>query len=93
MADYLGNEISKGDIVLYNRKASRGYCSSFAEGIVIRAGGNVIILSKSKLDKYKEALEYYNEWKSYPYFVDQKHISNVINLTALGARERVELDD
>lgn len=93
MTDYLGNKVNKGDIVLYNQKGSRGYCSSFAEGVVIRVGGNVIILSKSKLDKYKQALEYYNKWKSCPSFVDQKHIGNVINLTALGARERVELDD
>ena len=93
MTDYLDNEVNNGDIVLYNRKGSKGYRSSFAEGVVIRAGGNVIIIEKSKLGRYKEALEYYKEWKRYPYFADQKHISNVVNLTALGARERVELDD
>lgn len=33
--DYFGHEIHKGDVVLYNKKASKGYRSSFTEGVVV----------------------------------------------------------
>lgn len=34
MKDYLGNEINIGDVVLYNERGSKGYCSSLYKEMV-----------------------------------------------------------
>lgn len=88
--DYFNHEIHKGDILLYNQKASKGYYSSFTEGIVVNIIGNgkIEVCGVDDLDKYKN--ENRGQWASY--YTDRKYGRNTVNLTALGIRERVEKD-
>ena len=91
MTDYLGNKICVGDIVLYNKKASKGYYSSFDEGIVVAIDNNKItVCDKEDLAKYlNECLQSNsNPWITNTY---TKRSVNTINLTALKLRERVDL--
>lgn len=91
MNDFLNNEINVGDIILYNEKSSRGYCTSFSEGIVVMVKRDVVLLDIDKKHRYQEVLDHYAKYNRLPYYVNRKHAFNTINLTALGARERVEL--
>lgn len=88
--DYLNHEIHKGDILLYNQKASKGYYPSFAEGIVVSIIGNgkIEVCGIDDLGKYKN--ENRSQWASY--YTDRKYGRNTVNLTALGIRERTEKD-
>lgn len=90
--DYLGHEIHKGDIVLYSEKGSRAYKGTFTEGVVIEVAGTLRVLNYFTPERYKEEMEYHNRWGSWC-DADGKFPSNVIDLTALGTRERVELDE
>lgn len=56
MKDYFNHEICKGDVLLYNQKASKGYYSSFTEGIVVNIIGNgkIEVCEVDDLDKYKK---------------------------------------
>ena len=47
MKDYFGHDINIGDIVLYNERGSKGYCSSFSEGIVTEFSGKTKVIIKS----------------------------------------------
>ena len=87
--DYLGHEIHKGDIVLYNEKGCNGHHSSFSEGIAIEAKGKVVVLNIDYITEYHDIIEYYNKWNHYPYwhYVNTKLSKNVINLSTLGIRE------
>ena len=60
--DYLGHEINKGDIVLYNEKGCNGYHSSFSEGVVIAATGKIVVLDINYLSEYNNIIEYFNRW-------------------------------
>lgn len=73
MKDYLGHEINIGDIVLYNERGSKGYCSSFSEGVVTEFCG------KTKVSIYKSD----KSWST------NKFAENTIDLTALGVRQIV----
>ena len=79
MKDYLGHEIHIGDILLYNQKASKGYYSSFTEGIVVNIIGNgkIEVCDIDDLNRYKENQHY----------ADRKYGRNTINLTALDIRQ------
>jgi hypothetical protein len=79
MKDYLGHEIHIGDILLYNQKASKGYYSSFTEGIVVNIIGNgkIEVCDIDDLNRYKE-----NQ-----YYADRKYGRNTLNLTALDIRQ------
>lgn len=83
--DYFGHEINKGDIVLYNERASKGYHSSFTEGIVVgfNKPSTVSVIDPEYLEKYKTG--------NANYLIDRKFPKNVVNLTVLGIREKVEL--
>lgn len=74
MKDYLGNEISVGDVVVFSERGSRGYNASFEESVVevMRDARNEVMVSDHWCTNAKGR-------KSY----------NVINLTALGVRPRV----
>ena len=82
--DYFNHEIRKGDVLLYNQKASKGYYSSFTEGVVVNIIGNgkIEVCEVDDLNRYKENQHY----------TDRKYGRNTVNLTALGIRERVELN-
>lgn len=88
--DYFNHEIHKGDILLYNQKASKGYYSSFTEGIVVNIIGNgkIEVCGVDDLDKYKN--ENRGQWVSY--YTDHKYGRNTVNLTALGIREGIGLN-
>lgn len=88
--DYFNHEIHKGDILLYNQKASKGYYSSFTEGVVVNVIGNgkIEVCGVDDLDKYKN--ENRGQWASY--YTDRKYGRNTVSLTALGIREGVELE-
>lgn len=90
MKDYFNHEIHKGDVLLYNQKASKGYYSSFTEGIVVNIIGNgkIEVCGVDDLDKYKN--ENRGQWASC--YTDRKYGRNTVNLTALGIRERIELE-
>lgn len=90
--DYLGHEIHKGDTVLYSEKASKGYRGTFTEGVVIETKP-LRVLDYFTPERYKEEMEYHNRWRSCWSKSDGKHSSNVINLTALDIRERIDLND
>ena len=81
--DYFNHEIRKGDVLLYNQKASKGYYSSFTEGIVVNIIGNgkIEACEVDDLNKYKENQRY----------TDRKYGCNTVNLTALGIRERIDI--
>jgi len=93
MKDFLNNDINIGDIILYNEKGSRGYSSSFSEGIAVMGKRDVALLGIDKMSRFKEVLDHYAKYNRLPYYVDRKHSFNTINLTALGVRERIELDE
>lgn len=84
--DYLGHEIHIGDIVLYNERASKGYRSSFTEGIVVgfNKPNTVSVIDNEYLERYKT--------DGANYLIDRKFPKNVVNLTALGIRERVIIE-
>lgn len=86
--DYFGHEINKGDVVLYNERASKGYYSSFTEGIVVGFNklSTVSVIDHEYLEEYK------TDDANCFCLIDRKFPKNVINLTALRIRERVELD-
>lgn len=88
--DYFNHEIHKGDVLLYNQKASKGYYSSFTEGVVVNIIGNgkIEVCGVDDLDKYKN--ENRGQWASY--YTDRKYGRNTVNLTDLGIRERIELN-
>lgn len=81
--DYLGHEINKGDVVLYNERASKGYRSSFTEGIIVgfNKPNTVSVIDPEYLEEFKTG--------NANYLIDRKFPKNVVNLTALGIRERV----
>lgn len=83
--DYFGHEIHKGDVVLYNEKASKGYRSSFTEGVVIgfNTPNTVSVTGYEYLEEFKTG--------GYNYLMYRKSPNDVVNLTALGIREKVEL--
>ena len=85
--DYLGHKINIGDILLYNQKASKGYYSSFEEGLVVMIHkGRVLVCSNDyDLENYKKHINEDCAWIK-PY-VDGKYGENTVNLTALGLRE------
>lgn len=96
--DYFNHEIHKGDTLLYNQKASKGYYSSFTEGVVVNIIGNgkIEVCGVDNLDKYKgvdDLDKYENEncgqWALY--YTDRKYGRNTVNLTALGIRERIDI--
>ncbi len=86
--DYFNHEINIGDVVLYNERGSRGYCSTFSEGIVIQIGnqklenGRITIVPEENLDCYK-----CDDGTISRYRTDCKYSTNVVNLTALDVRE------
>lgn len=84
--DYLGHEINKGDVVLYNERASKGYRSSFTEGIIVgfNKPNTVSVIDHEDLERYKT--------DGANYLIDRKFPKNVVNLTALGIRERVIIE-
>lgn len=92
MKDYLGHEIHIGDILLYNQKASKGYYSSFEEGIVLGENkGRVLVCSNNRFETFLEQCdnklthdvsEYVNHVNT-----DCKYPNNTINLTALDIRQ------
>lgn len=84
--DYFEHEINKGDIVLYNERASKGYYSSFTEGIIVgfNKPNTVSVIDPEYLEEFKTG--------GYNYLVDRKFPKNVVNLTALGIRERVIIE-
>ena len=87
--DYFGHEIHEGDVLLYNQRATKGYYSSFTEGVTISAIGNgrIEVCDIDNLYEYKN--ENRGQWTSN--YTDRKYSRNTVNLTALGIRERVEL--
>lgn len=89
--DYLGHEIHKGDIVLYSEKGSRGYRGSFTEGVVIDVAGTIHVLDNFTKERYQKEIEHHEKWNWW--VADGKHSNNVINLTALGIREGINLDE
>lgn len=88
--DYFNHEICKGDVLLYNQKASKGYYSSFTEGVVVNIIGNgkIEVCEVDDLDEYKN--ENRGQWASY--CTDRKYGRNTVNLTTLGIRERINID-
>lgn len=84
--DYFEHEINKGDIVLYNERASKGYYSSFTEGIIVgfNKPNTVSVIDHEYLKEYKT--------DGANYLIDRKFPKNVVNLTALGIRERVIIE-
>lgn len=88
--DYFNHEIHKGDILLYNQETSKGYYSSFTESVVVNIinNGRIEVCGVNDLDKYKN--ESRGQWASY--YTDKKYGHNTVNLTALGIRERIELN-
>lgn len=90
--DYLGHEIHKGDVVLYSEKGSRGYRGSFTEGVVVDVAGTIHVLDNFTKERYQRVLKSHEEWGSWG-IADGKYANNVIDLTALGIRERIDLND
>lgn len=91
MKDYLENDINLGDIVLFNEKGSKGYWSSFSEGIVVRFH-NKSQVAICNSEYYETFLERYNS-KIPDYQLCGKYSYNTISLTALGLRERKNVDE
>lgn len=92
VTDFLGNEIRQGDIVLYSERGSRGYSGSFTTGVVVKVAKTLAILDEMRIDRYNDALELFKS-KGRCYLTDGKHSNNVVDLTALGKRERIEHDN
>ena len=90
--DYLGHEIHKGDIVLYSENGSRGYRGSFTEGVVVDVAKTIHVLDNFTKERYQRVLKSHEEWGGWG-IADGKHSDNVINLTALDIRERIDLND
>lgn len=90
--DYLGHEIHKGDVVLYSEKGSRGYRGSFTEGVVVDVAGTIHVLDNFNKERYQRVLKSHEEWGGWG-IAGGKHSDNVINLTALDIRERIDLND
>lgn len=95
--DYFGHEINKGDVVLYNERASKGYRSSFIEGVVVRFNGlsTVSVVDHDHIERYKEHIKGIKTDDTnfcIDYHMDNKFPKNVVNLTALGIRERVIIE-
>lgn len=84
--DYFGHEINKGDIVLYNERASKGYHSSFTEGIIVgfNKPNTISVIDPEYLEEYKTG--------NANYLIDRKFPKNVVNLTALDIRERIDIE-
>ncbi len=91
MKDYLGHEICKGDVVLYSEKGCHGYLGSFTEGVVINVGKIVQVLNNYTKERYQSVLESHEKWGGWG-IADGKYADNVIDLTALGIRQGVELE-
>lgn len=91
MKDYLGHEICKGDVVLYSEKGCHGYRGSFTEGVVINVGKVVQVLDNYTKERYQSVLESHEKWGRWG-IADGKYADNVIDLTALGIRQGVELE-
>ena len=78
--DYFGHEIHEGDILLYNKRGCHGHHTSFSEGIAVGfERGRVKVLSREYYDE--NCLNWY----------EVKFGTNIINLTALNIRERIEI--
>ena len=77
MKDYFGHDINIGDIVLYNERGSKGYCSSFSEGAVIEFVG------KTKVKIKKDS----------SFWATTKYSENTIDLTALDIRQEVTINE
>lgn len=73
MKDYFGNEIHIGDTILFSGRNSRGYRASFDECVVTEFKGNSKVLVKAA---------------PYTFQNDYRMSDNVVNLTALGLRQR-----
>lgn len=84
--DYFGHEIHIGDTLLYNQKASKGYYSSFTEGVVVSiiGKGKIEVCEVNDFDEYKKS-----QYQSH--YADRKYGSNTVNLTALDIRGRVDI--
>lgn len=89
--DYLGHEICKGDVVIYSERGSRGYRGTFTEGVVIETKP-LRVLDDFTPERYKEEIDYHNRWRNCWLKSDGKHSNNVINLTALNIRDKIDLD-
>lgn len=74
--DYLGNEISVDDVVVFSERGSRGYLGSFSNG---------------KVSAYKERREEISIIDNEGYVINKK-AKNVIDLTALGIRPSGEVE-
>ena len=74
MTDYLGNEISIEDVVVFSERGSHGYLGSFSNG---------------KVSAYKERREEISIVDNEGYVINKK-AKNVIDLTTLGIRPNVE---
>ena len=77
MKDYFGHEINIGDIVLYNERGSKGYCSSFSEGAVIEFSGKTKVKIKNGSS----------------YWTTTKYAENTVDLTALDIRQKVTFNE
>lgn len=80
--DYLNHEIYIGDVLLYNQKASKGYYSSFTEGVVVGIIGNGKI-EVCEVDVWNE----YKKGQRQGYYTDRKYGRNTLNLTELDIRQ------
>lgn len=77
MKDYFGHEINIGDIVLYNERGSKGYCSSFSEGAVIEFSGKTKVKIKNGSSCWATT----------------KYAKNIVDLTALNIRHKEMLNE
>lgn len=77
MKDYFGHDINIGDIVLYNERGSKGYCSSFSEGAVIKFVGKTKVKIKNDSS----------------FWATTKYSENTIDLTALDIRQEVTINE
>ena len=77
MKDYFGHEINIGDIVLYNERGSKGYCSSFSEGAVIEFSGKTKVKIKNGSS----------------YLATTNYAENTVDLTALDIRQKVTFNE
>lgn len=80
--DYFGHEILEGDVVLYSNKHGE-----FEEGVII-AIKPLLVLDSFLFKKYKNGSK---EWAECYCNSKSKFADELVNLTALNIRERVDI--
>lgn len=73
MKDYFGNDINIGDVILYSMRGTHGYHASFTESVVTDFATPSKVCVTGKYGRLNG---------------DARLAKNVINLTALGIREK-----